>query len=335
MEIVQRPYENAFLKWAKDNEKILVLTADLTSSCEAGIWAKTYPERYFAMGLTEQNMVSIAAGLARKGFFPYLHTFAVFLYRRPYDQLAMSVAYPNLPVRFMGFLPGITTPGGVSHQAIEDIAIMRAVPNMTIVSIGDATEAETCLDAIQAVDGPVYVRMLRGEVPRIFSQDDPFVLNRARVLSKGNDLTVITEGICTEEAMRATAVLCAKGLNINHLHVSTIKPFTDPGILKAINEAKYGVITMENHMASGGLGGAVSELMTDEGIGKKLIRLGLQDTYAHGASKAYLMKKYGLDAAALISAVEKLTGQKFNIDEGELAAVRIETVNSNAKAEGL
>ena len=335
MEIVQRPYENAFLKWGKDNKKIIVLTADLTNSCEAGVWSKTYPERYFAMGLTEQNMVSVAAGLARKGFIPYLHTFAVFLYRRPYDQLAMSVAYPNLPVRFMGFLPGVTTPGGVSHQAIEDIAMMRAVPNMTIVSIGDATEAETCLDDIHAVDGPVYVRMLRGEVPRLFSKDDPFVLDRARVLSKGNDVTVLTEGVCTEEAMRATAILGAKGLSINHLHVSTLKPFTDPQILKAINEAKYGVITMENHLASGGLGGAVSELMTDEGIGKKLIRLGLQDTFVHGASKLYLMKKYGLDASALIAAVEKLTGKKFNINEGELAEVRIEPVNSSAKAEGL
>jgi transketolase len=264
-----------------------------------------------------------------------LHTFAVFLYRRPYDQLAMSVAYPNLPVRFMGFLPGITTPGGVSHQAIEDIAIMRAVPNMTIVSIGDATDAETCLDAIHSVDGPVYVRMLRGEVPRIFSRDDPFVFNRARILSKGNDVTIITEGVCTEEAIRAAAVLRARGLSINHLHVSTIKPFTDPNILQAINEAKFGVITMENHLASGGLGGAVSELMTDEGIGKKLIRLGLQDTYAHGASKPYLMKKYGLDASALIAAVGKLTGQQFSINAGELAAVRIEAVNSNAKAEGL
>ena len=335
MEIVQRPYENAFLSWAKDNEKILVLTADLTNSCEAGVWAKTYPDRYFAMGLTEQNMLSIAAGLARKGFFPYLHTFAVFLYRRPYDQLAMSVAYPNLPVRLMGFLPGITTPGGVSHQAIEDLAIMRAVPNMTIVSIGDATEAETCLDAIQAVNGPVYVRMLRGEVPRIFPRNDPFVLNRARFLSKGNDVTIITEGVCTEEAMRATAVLRARGLSLNHIHVSTIKPFTDPTILQVINEAKFGVITMENHLASGGLGGAVSELMTDKGIGKKLIRLGLQDTYAHGASKPYLMKKYGLDATALIDAVEKLTGQQFNISAEELAAIRIEIVNSNAKAEGL
>ena len=335
MEIVQRPYQNAFLNWSKDKKEILVLTADLTSSCEVGVWAQAYPDRYFAMGLTEQNMIGVAAGLARKGFFPYIHTFAVFIYRRPFDQLAMSVAYPNLPVRFMGFLPGITTPGGVTHQAIDDIALMRAVPNMTIVSIVDATEAETCLDAVQSVNGPVYVRMLRGEVPRIFSPDDPFVLNHARTLSKGDDVTIITEGICTEEAMRAASALGIRGLGINHLHVSTLKPFTDPQILTAINKAAYGVITLENHLSSGGLGSAVSELMTDNGIGKKLIRLGLQDTYAHGASRPYLMKKYGLDATALIGAVEQLIGQRFKIDEGELAAVRVEPVHSGAKAEAL
>ncbi|MDR3333622.1 MAG: transketolase [Treponema sp.] len=335
MEIVQRPYQNEFLRWSRDKEKVLTLTADLTNSCEVGVWAKEYPDRYFAMGLTEQNMIGVAAGLARKGFFPYIHTFAVFIYRRPLDQLTMSVAYPNLPVRLMGFLPGITTPGGVTHQAIDDIAILRAVPNMRIISIGDATEAETCLDAIQAIDGPVYVRMLRGEVPRLFPREDGFVFNQARVLSRGKDVTIISEGICTEEAMRATAALAAKGLSITHLHVSTIKPFTDTLILDAIRQSRCGVISLENHLASGGLGGAISELITDEGLGTKLIRLGLRDTYAHGASKRYLMKKYDLDAFALIGAVEKLTGKQFGIDEAGLAEVRIEAVHSEAKAEAL
>ncbi|MDR0877089.1 MAG: transketolase [Treponema sp.] len=335
MEIIQRPYQNEFLRWSRDKEKVLVLTADLTNSCEVGVWAQEYPRRYFAMGLTEQNMLGVAAGLARKGFYPYIHTFAVFIYRRPLDQLAMSVAYPNLPVRLMGFLPGITTPGGVTHQAIDDLAVMRSIPNMTVISVGDATEAETCLDAVQAVNGPVYVRMLRGEVPRIFPKEEKFVFNHARILRCGTDITIISEGICTEEAIRATAALAAKGLSITHLHVSTIKPFTDPRILEALEKNRFGVITLENHLASGGLGGAVSELITDKGLGKKLIRLGLQDTYAHGASKGYLMKKYGLDATALIAAAEKLSGNKFGIRAGDLAEIRIETVHSAAKAEAL
>ena len=167
MEIVVRPHVDNFVAWSKDKPEVVVMTADLTNSCEVGPWAATYPDRFFSMKMAEQNMMGFAAGLAREGLQPWIHTFAVFIYRRPYDQLAMSIAYPNLPVRFVGFLPGITTPGGVTHQAIEDVAIMRATPNMTILETADATEVESVLDVAHAVDGPVYIRMLRGEVPPI------------------------------------------------------------------------------------------------------------------------------------------------------------------------
>jgi transketolase len=335
MEIVKRPHVKNFIEWAKDKPKVIVLSADLTNSCEIGEWSETYPDRFFSMGLAEQNMMGFAAGLARKGFFPFIHTFAVFIYRRPYDQLAMSIAYPNLPVRFMAFLPGITTPGGVSHQAIEDVAIMRATPNMTILSTGDATEVESVLDVAQAVNGPVYVRFLRGEVPRLFPKSEPMELGKARILSKGNDVTIFSSGICTEEAMRATKVLTQKGVSINHLHISTLKPFNDEEALAAIQTAKYGIITMENHLTVGGLGSIIAELIADHGIGKKLTRIGLQDTYAHGASRAYLMKEYGLDAISLVRSVEKVIGSDLDISEDDLEAVRLEAVHSLAKAEGL
>ena len=335
MEIVMRPYEQKFIEWAKDKPKVLVLSADLTNSCDIGAWAKTYPDRFFSMGLSEQNMMGVAAGLARRGFFPYIHTFAVFIYRRPYDQLAMSIAYPNLPVRLIGFLPGITTPGGVSHQAIDDIAILRATPNMTILDCGDATDVESVLDVAQAVNGPVYVRMLRGEVPRLFDRSEPMQFNRARVLSWGTDITVLSEGICTEEAMRASGALKSGGLSVSHLHVTTLKPFSDPQILEAIHASRYGVITMENHTINGGLGSAVAELMAENGIGKKLTRIGLQDTYAHGASRPYLMKEYHLDAMSLVQAIERLIGEELHIVEKDLAAVQIQPVHSAAKAEAL
>ena len=140
MEMVSRPHVENFIEWTKDKPEVVVLTADLTNSCEVGKWREIYPERFFPMGMAEQNMMGFAAGLAREGFTPFIHTFAVFIYRRPYDQLAMSIAYPNLPVRLLGFLPGIVTPGGVTHQAIEDVAIMRATPNMTVIDTGDATD---------------------------------------------------------------------------------------------------------------------------------------------------------------------------------------------------
>ncbi|MFP4321549.1 MAG: transketolase family protein [Anaerolineales bacterium] len=335
MELVKRPHVENFIQWSKDKPEVVVLTADLTNSCEVGKWRDTYPERYFSLGMAEQNMMGFAAGLAREGFVPYIHTFAVFIYRRPYDQLAMSIAYPNLPVKFMAFLPGITTPGGVTHQAIEDVSIMRATPNMTVLETGDATEVETVLDVAHNIDGPVYVRFLRGEIPRLFPKNEPMKLNQARVLSEGTDLTVFSSGICTEEAMRATEVLKEKGLSINHLHISTHKPFTDPQILDAIHKAQHGVITMENHTVIGGLGSAVAELMAENGVGKRLVRIGLQDTYAHGASRPYLMKEYGLDAISLVGAIENLMDRDFGITENDLNAVRLEATLSDAKADAL
>lgn len=335
MEIVKRPHVENFIEWSKDKPEVVVLTADLTNSSEVGKWRDTYPDRFFGMSMAEQNVMGFASGLAREGYVPYIHTFAVFIYRRPYDQLAMSIAYPNLPVKFIAFLPGITTPGGVTHQAIEDVAIMRATPNVRIVETGDATEVESVLDVAHAIDGPVYVRMLRGEVPRLFPKDEPMKLDEVRMLSDGNDLVVLTAGITTEEAMRASKPLADAGVGIRHLHVSTHKPFGDPLILESIQNAKDGVVTLENHTIIGGLGSAVAEVMADNGVGKKLLRLGLRDTYAHGASRGYLMKEYGLDAAALVAGVEELTGKATGITEDDLAEARVEATHSLAKAEAL
>lgn len=334
-EIVARPHQQNFIDWAKDKPEVLVLSADLTNSCEVGKWRDTYPDRFFSMGMAEQNMLGFAAGLAREGFEPWLHTFSVFLYRRPLDQLQMSVAYPSLKVRLVGFLPGIMTPGGVTHQAIEDIAIVRAIPNMTILEVGDATEAESVLDVAHKVDGPVYIRMLRGEVSRIFPTSEPFEFNTARILSTGTDLTLFTSGIMTEEALRAIPLLQERGVSISHLHVSTMKPFTDPRIIAALKTAKSGVITMENHSIIGGLGSAVAEVMAENGISAPLQRIGLKDTYAHGASQKYLMAEYEMDAPALIRAVERALGKKLNIEESELDQQRSVNVHSSAKAEAL
>lgn len=335
IEVVTRPHQDSFIEWSKNKPEVVVLSADLTNSCEVGRWRDTYPDRFFSMGMAEQNMMGFAAGLAREGFEPWLHTFAVFLYRRPLDQLQMSIAYPALKVRLMGFLPGIMTPGGVTHQAIEDVAIMRAIPNMTVLEVGDATEAQTVLDVAHVVEGPVYVRALRGEVSRLFPADEPFVFNRARVLSEGDDITVLTSGIMTEEALRAIPVLQEQGVSIKHLHISTLKPFTDPQVLEALASTKKGVITMENHTIVGGLGSAVAEIMAENGLGVPLRRIGINDTYAHGASQKYLMAELGLDSRALVAQVEHLLGVSFDIDADQLAEVREVSVHSTAKAEAL
>jgi transketolase len=335
MEILTKVYAKTFKNWVADKPQVVVYSADLTSSVEVDLFQKAYPDRFFSMGLTEQHTHSMAGGMAREGFFPYIHTFAVFIYRRSYDQICNSIAYPNLPVRLVGFLPGILTPGGITHQAIEDVALMRALPNMTIIEVGDATEIESVLDSVQAVNGPVYLRMLRGEVPRLFDAGEPFKFNAARQLSLGSDITLFSSGICTEESLRAVSVLKERGVSINHLHISTLKPFSDPAVVEAASAARKGVITFENHTIIGGLGSAVAEVMAENGVGRKLTRLGIPDTFAHGASRPYLMKTLGLDALALVRAVEKLIGENLNINEEDLQAVRLQAVHSTSKAEAL
>jgi len=204
---------------------------------------------------------------------------------------------------------------------------------MTVLECGDATEVESVLGVMEKISGPVYVRMLRGEIPRLFAT--PMELGKARVLSTGDDVTVLSSGIMTEEAMRAVQVLRKRGLSVQHMHISTLKPFHDEAVMQAIARSKHGVITMENHTIVGGLGSIIAEQMAEREIGKKLVRIGLRDTFAHGASKGYLLRKYRMDAMALIAEVEGLVGKKFGITEGELKETYIAAVHSMAKAEAL
>ena len=307
MKIEVNTHSKNMLRMAREHPEIVVMSADLGTSCEIKEFHEQYPERYFSLGIAEQNMCSWAAGLAREGFL---------------DQLEMSVAYPNLPVVFMGFVPGITTPGGVTHQSTNDVGVLRTVPNLAIFDIGDATEIDGVLDMAYNYNGPVYIRMLRKEVPRLFPSSEPMQFNRARVLSEGSDITLLSSSICTEEAMRATAVLKEKGVSVQHLHVSTLKPFTDPQVAEACQKAKYGVVTIENGTVIGGLGSAVADVMAENGIGKRLVKVGLNDTYAHGASKMYLLKKYHMGAMDLIGAVEKLMGKELGIQEQDMEDIR-------------
>lgn len=335
VEITTRLFAKTFADWAGQHENVIVLSGDLTKNCEADEFRNRFPNRFFNTGLSEQNMLGVAGGFAREGFTPFLFTFGVFMYRRAMDQLQMSVAYPNLKVRLMGFLPGLTTPGGVSHQAIDDIAMVSALPNMTVVSIGDATELATVLKATENVDGPVYVSTLRGRVPRLFPEAEHIELGRSRILSHGDDLLVLSCGAVTETAMVAVSQMRQRGIDVTHLHVSTLKPFDDPQVRRALARTTSGVITVENHLTRGGLGTAVAELMAEHAIGKPLRRVGLRDTYGHGGSFPYLQKFYGLDGRAIINQAEGILGKSLNITDDELAAARIEPEHGAHKPEAL
>ncbi|API92249.1 hypothetical protein KM914_13775 [Virgibacillus pantothenticus] len=331
VEFVNNPHSENMVRYGRERENTLVLSGDLTGSTEIAEFKKQLPEKFVSMGMAEQNMLSWAGGLAREGYVPFLHTFAVFLYRRPYDQLSMSVAYPNLKVRLVGFLPGIMTPGGVTHQAIEDISVVKSIPNMTIFETGDATDVETVLDATDDIDGPIYIRMLRGRLPRLFPKNEPFKFNTARILNEGDDITVLSSGICTEEAMKAVELLKEKGVHVKHLHISTLKPFTDERVVKALHESKNGVITLENHSTIGGLGSAVADVIAENGITTKLTKIGIPDKYAHGASAEYLMRKFGLDALGLLNTMEKALDKKFNITEEQVKTFDLKVEQEDIK----
>ncbi len=335
---VHRPHRENLVRWAKDRPEVLVLSADLTASCEADGFRQAYPDRFFSLGMAEQNMISFAGGLAREGFFPFVHTFGVFICRRPFDQVAMSIAYPNLPVRLLGFLPGITTPGGVTHQATDDLALMRVLPNMTVLECGDATEVESVLDVAQAVRGPVYVRMLRGAVRRLFPADEPMQLGRCRVLVDGGDgaeLLVISSGICTRIALPVTRALAAGGIEVSHLHLSTLKPLDDPRLLETLARPSLrAVVTHENHTIIGGLGSAVAEVMAEAGSRARLTRLGLRDTFAHGASGEYLLEEYDMGARALIEAIESRIGATVGLTAQALREAADELAPAPAASAG-
>ncbi|MBW2524315.1 MAG: transketolase [Deltaproteobacteria bacterium] len=335
MEIVSRPHRDNLVRWAAHRPEVVVLSADLTSSCEADGFREAYPQRFFTLGMAEQNLMGFAAGLAREGFRPFVHTFAVFVTRRPFDQVAMSIAYPNLPVRLLGFLPGITTPGGVTHQAIDDVALMRAMPNMTVVECADATEVESVLDVADAVRGPVYVRMLRGAVPRLFEPSAPLELDRVRMLRRGKDVALVSSGICTEPVMQVARALEACGVDAAHVHVSTLEPLADPALMEVLSGVRSGVVTVENHLTNGGLGSAVAERMAEAGVGVPLIRLGLRRTYAHGASRGHLMREYGLDGMAVVGAVQELVKMSLPVSEDDLAGIDVSPEARAHQAEDL
>ncbi len=335
MEKLQRVHAANLVAWAKDKPDVLVLSADLTGSTEIDLFRDTYPGRFVSCGVAEQNMLSVAGGLAREGFVPFVHTFAVFIYRRAYDQVAMSVAYPNANVKMFGFLPGIMTPGGATHQAIEDVGVMRLLPNMTVIECGDATDVESAPELAYSTDGPVYVRMIRGEIPRLFPENEPMKLDEPRILSRGSDVAIFSSGICTLEAMKASAVLAKNGVSITHVHVSTLKPFANPMIPDILSAAKYGVVTVENHVKNGGLGTLICESVARNRLRSNLASLGIDDRFSHGASPKYLMAENGIDAYAIARAVEGLTGSVPRISRNDIPKDADLPAAAGAKAEDL
>jgi transketolase len=303
---VMKPYGRALVDLARERPEILCLTGDLTRQTEIDLFQEQIPERFIHGGMAEANMISIAGALARRGFLPFVHTFGVFATRRPLDQIINSVAYPNLPVRIVGFMPGVSSPGGPSHQAIDDVALMRAVPNMTVVDVADATQIRAALPFIADVPGPVYLRLKRGEIPVIFEDGHEFSLTTAESLIEGGELAIIASGMMLSAALSAAETLAGIGISVSVTNVPVIKPLDTASITRVVSDSSA-VITAENHTVIGGLGSAVAETMAEAGIGRPLRRIGLRDTFGEGSrTAAFLFRKYHLGTQDIVDSAWEL-----------------------------
>lgn len=306
-ETVLKPYGTALVDLALKRDDIVCLGGDLTRQTETDLFRDRIPERFFNAGMAEANLIGMAAGLARSGLKPFVNTFGVFATRRPYDQVAMSVAYPNLPVRLVGFMPGLSSPGGPSHQAIDDVALMRVLPNMTVIDVADAGEVSAVVEEIVDLEGPVYLRLKRGDIPVIFDEGYTLSLGQATVIKPGGEVVVVASGMMLAPAIKATEVAADAGIDVGLVYVPVLKPLDSDTVLEAANGAK-GIITAENHSVVGGLGSAIAEAMAEAGFGVPLRRIGVQDVFATAGSRPYLFKEFGLSSRAIAERIWELSG---------------------------
>ena len=322
---VLKPYGRALVDLARERQEIVCLSGDLTRQCEVDLFENEIPERFINAGMAEANMVSMAGALARRGHIPFVHTFGVFATRRPLDQIVNSVAYPNLPVRLVGFMPGVSSPGGPSHQAIEDVALMRALPNMTVIDVADAVEIAQAVALMVDLPGPVYLRLKRGEIPVMFDDDHELSLDKAQILKQGDDVALVASGMMVSTALAAAASLAEAGVSAGVVNVPVIKPLDRATVLWAASGATA-VVTAENHSVIGGLGSAVAEVLAEAGLARRLRRVGLQDTFAEGAqTAASLFLKYGLGTQDIVD-------QAWSVLEAPGAPPRASTVDAPAGA---
>lgn len=299
-------YGDTLAELGRLNKDIVVLDADLSKSTKTEVFAKEFPERFFNTGIAEQNMAGIAAGLAAAGKIPFISTFAIFATGRAFEQIRNTIAYPRLNVKIAATHAGITVgPDGASHQSVEDIALMRAIPGMTIINPADATETRFAVKAALDIDGPVYIRLGRHKVPVIFQEGDyVFKPGKGVVLREGKDATIISTGIMTAIALEAADILRNRGIYVNVVNMHTIKPIDEELIIQLAEETGA-VITAEEHSIIGGLGSAVAEVLA-ESRPTLMKRIGLKDVFGQSGEPDELLRFYSLTPDGIASAVKDL-----------------------------
>lgn len=309
MKATRDAYGEVLAELGAENGNIVVLDADLSGSTKTAVFAKKFPERFFNMGIAEANMVGTAAGLAAAGKIPFVSTFAIFAAGRAWEQIRQSVAYPKSNVKIVPTHGGVTVgEDGGSHQSVEDIALMRAIPNMTVIVPADATETRKAIRAVAQYNGPVYVRLGRNKVPSIFQEDYDFQIGKGSEVAAGKDMTFITTGIMTAQAIAASELLKKEGISARVVHLGTIKPLDRDIIVKAAEETGA-IVTAEEHSIIGGLGGAVAELLA-ESRPTPVKRVGVRDRFGTSGKADELIKFFGLTPDDLAEAAREVLARK-------------------------
>ena len=298
----RQAYGEALAKLGKEKENVVVLEADLSKSTMTAYFKKEFPERHINVGIAEADLIGTAAGFATTGKIPFASTFAVFAAGRAYDQIRNSVAYPKLNVKICPTHAGVSLgEDGGSHQSVEDLALMRAIPGMVVLSPADAVETEKMIFAAAEYEGPVYVRLGRLNIPVLFDDNYKFEIGKAVTLTEGNDVAILATGLMVYEATEAAKQLAEQGIKARVVNVSTIKPLDEETILKAAKECKF-IVTSEEHSVIGGLGSAVSEFLS-ENHPTKVIKHGIQDVFGQSADGDTMLNNYKLRAKDIVEVV--------------------------------
>jgi transketolase len=304
------PFGHALVKLAETRPDLVGMSADLSKYTDLHIFAQAHPDRFYQMGMAEQLLMMAAAGMAREGFMPFVTTYAVFASRRAYDFICLAIAEEKLNVKIACALPGLTTGYGPSHQATEDIAMFRGMPNLTIIDPCDAHEIEQMVPAIAAHQGPVYMRLLRGNVPLVLDEYGyQFELGKAKLIRGGRDVLIISTGFMTMRALEAAELAAKDKIDVAVLHVPTIKPLDVETILAEVGKGGRAVVVAENHTVIGGLGEAVATQILKAGLSPSFHQIGLPDEFLDAGALPTLHDRYGLSAASVASRLKTIVSK--------------------------
>lgn len=296
-------YGEALVELGKENKNIVVLDADLSTATKTRLFADKYPDRFFDMGIAEADMMGTAAGLSTCGKIPYVSTFAAFSAGRAYDQIRCSIAYPKLNVKICATHSGITVgEDGATHQMIEDLSLMRTLPNMTVMCTSDDIETRWAVKEISKINNPVYLRLARVKTRKIYDENQKFEIGKAVQIGNGNDATIFSTGVTVEQALIAKEILKEEGIDIRVIDFHTIKPIDEEIIVKSAKETKK-LISIEDHNIIGGLGSAISEVLTNK-YPAKLIRMGINDCFGMSGKAEELMKYYKISAKDIVEKIK-------------------------------